>query len=158
MFNAANKKFMAFDASFYLPNDMLFKIDSMSMAHSLEVRVPFLDLRIVETAFRIPSCMKFSQAMTKILLRDICKKIYSREIWNRKKKGFTVPLAKWFNHDLGERLTDLLQDSSSSVPFINTDYVKTLLQEHRSGKKNNGYGLWVVFIFILWHTTISNKS
>lgn len=150
-------KFMAFDTSFYLPNDMLFKIDSMSMAHSLEVRVPFLDRGIVETALRIPSRMKFSQTSTKIILRDMCKKIYSREIWSRKKRGFTMPLAKWFKQDLGDRLTDLLQDTDSPVPFINTDYVKTLLREHRGGKKNNSYRLWAIFILILWHTAVPDK-
>jgi asparagine synthase (glutamine-hydrolysing) len=143
--------YMAFDTEFYLPNDMLFKVDSMSMANSLEVRVPYLDRRIVELALNIPSAKKISFRQTKIILRKACQDKFPPSITMRRKKGFTVPVGKWFLEDLGDELSGLAENSNCRPDFINTGFIKKLIKEHRGGIANHGYKLWILYIFFLWN-------
>ena len=84
-----------FDLMFYLPNDMLVKVDRASMAHSLEVRVPFLSKRVADIAFRIPEEIRFQSSEEKRVLKRIVEQHFGYELAHRKKRGFGVPLASW---------------------------------------------------------------
>jgi asparagine synthase (glutamine-hydrolysing) len=102
------------DMQLVLPNDMLTKVDLMSMAHGLEVRVPFLDYRLVNFAFSLPSAFKVDASMRKKILQDAFKNFLPRALYNRPKKGFEVPLLKWFRREM----KSLIADDLLSEKFI----------------------------------------
>lgn len=141
------------DSTYYLPNDMLIKVDRMSMANSLEVRVPFLDHRLVELFFRIPSKFKLNHLKNKkYLIKQAMTSHLPQEILNRSKAGFNTPISLWFLKELKPLMSDLLTTSNiKSIPFINWQYVQKAWDEHQKKIADNGYKLWSVLIFILWY-------
>jgi len=139
------------DIHTYLPDDLLFKMDSMSMAHSLEVRSPFLDHHFIEFVSTLPLQHKVSLFNSKIILKETYKDYIPKAIINRKKMGFGVPISKWFRHDLKPLLRHVLNvEAMQSRGIYNAAHIETLVNEHISGKSNNAYPLWNVFIFELW--------
>lgn len=140
------------DTQLYLPGDLLAKIDRMSMAHSLEVRVPFLDHRLAELAAQIPPTEKLKQGMTKYILKKSMLGILPLEIIYRKKQGFAVPLSAWLREKLGEDAQRLLTDKlSMSRGYFDTNYIRQLLQLHRSGKEDHSHRIWALLVFEIWH-------
>lgn len=141
------------DSTYYLPNDMLIKVDRMSMANSLEVRVPFLDHRLVEFFFKIPSKYKLNHLKNKkYLIKKAMTSYLPQAILNRPKAGFNTPISFWFLHELKPLMSDLLSSNNiKSIPFINWKYVQKVWDAHQSMKVDNGYKLWSILIFIIWY-------
>jgi asparagine synthase (glutamine-hydrolysing) len=140
------------DALVYLPQDILIKVDRASMAHSLEVRSPFLDRKVVEFAFRTPVNEHCVLGKSKRILNRVYSDILPREIWKRKKQGFAVPLQQWFRNDLGARLDAYLDNAPE---FMRTAEVRKLLKEHISGSRDNGYRLWLIFVYLFFRQSCS---
>ncbi|MFA5089574.1 MAG: asparagine synthase (glutamine-hydrolyzing) [Candidatus Omnitrophota bacterium] len=144
-------KFCYFDIKAYLPNDMLVKVDRMTMVNSLEARVPLLDSDLVELAFRIPSGLKVKNFRTKYIFRRTLKDILPKVILNRKKAGFNVPIASWINNDLKEMFWDVLFSKTAGYnELINLDYVKTMLNEHHRRVKDHSHQLYGLLVLSLW--------
>jgi asparagine synthase (glutamine-hydrolysing) len=135
------------DLHTYLPDDILVKVDRMSMAHSLEVRSPFMDHKLVEFAARLPIVLKLSGFTTKYLLKRAVKNILPDNIIQRKKHGFMVPLAAWFKKELKPLVIEQLLDSEA--PFDRM-VVEQLLAEHWSGKADHSHRIWVLLMYVLW--------
>lgn len=138
------------DIKTYLPGDILVKVDRMSMAHSLEVRAPLLDYRVVEFAASLPSKLKIQGNNKKRLLKKAFEPYLPSRILNRRKHGFTVPLDDWFRRDLvplGEKY--LLRDAALAE-FFQAPRIRHIWQEHRERKANHGTLLWSLLSFSLW--------
>ena len=141
------------DMNLVLQNDMLTKVDSMSMANSLEVRVPFLDHSVVSFAFSLPSKFKINGHIKKRILQDAFRSMLPEEIYNRPKHGFEVPLLKWFQTELKSTITDdLLEDNFIKEQGIfNVGATKTL--KHKLFSKNPGDShatIWALIVFQNW--------
>lgn len=137
------------DLKTYLPDDILVKVDRMSMAHSLEVRAPLLDYRIIEFAASLPSSLKIHGSTKKFLLKQSFKKVLPPSILHRRKQGFTVPLDNWFREDLralgGEHIL-----GEGLAAFFSRPFLKRLWSEHQEKKGNHGTLLWSLLSFSLW--------
>jgi asparagine synthase (glutamine-hydrolysing) len=139
------------DLKLYLQDDILVKVDRASMACSLEVRAPFLDHELVEFMMNLPSSLKLKPFTTKYLLKKAIKKFLPKEIIQRRKKGFGVPIAKWVKGPLRELFGDLLgYDRIKREGFLNPDHVTALFQDHLSNKKDNRKQLWTLLVWELW--------
>lgn len=142
---------MTTDIYSYLPNDLLHKVDSMSMAHSLEVRSPFLDHHVVECAARIAFRHKISFFDSKIILKQAFGPLLPPSILRRRKMGFGVPLARWLRHDLRSLIKHVLSGKRiQERGILNTAYLKNLMDQHLSGKYDHAYKLWNSLVFELW--------
>lgn len=141
------------DTKLYLPDDILTKVDRMSMASSLEVRVPFLDNNVVEFLTGLPSDLKLRGFLKrKYLLKKSMIGLLPNRIIHRRKSGFSVPLHNWLAGSLKDMTLDLLSPSMiKRQGFFNPEFVANLLKEHYDGKKNNVYSIWGLLTFSLWH-------
>jgi asparagine synthase (glutamine-hydrolysing) len=140
----------------WLPDDLLVKVDSMSMAVSLEARVPFLDHRLVELALRMPEREKMLGLKSKRVLKKAMQGIVPREIINRKKAGFTVPLGAWFRRELKELLLDTLStDRIRSEGIFDQAVVKGLVSEHLEERQDNSQALYSLLLFQMWQDKIN---
>lgn len=145
------EKMMAMDLLSYLPDNNLCKVDRASMAVSLETRVPLLDHRIVELACTLPLAYKLKDGTSKWPLREILHKYVPRQLIERPKMGFSVPLASWLRGPLKEWAEDLLNETRlSNEGFLNAKLVRQKWDEHLSGRKDWHYHLWNVLIFQSW--------
>ena len=139
------------DLKLYLQDDILVKVDRASMACSLEVRAPFLDHELVEFIMNLPSSLKLKPFTTKYMLKKAIKKFLPKEIIQRRKKGFGVPIAKWVKGPLRGLFGDLLgYDRIRREGFLNPDYVTALFQDHLSNKRDNRKQLWTLLVWELW--------
>jgi asparagine synthase (glutamine-hydrolysing) len=139
------------DLKLYLQEAILVKVDRASMASSLEVRAPFLDHELVEFVIGLPSDLKLNGRTSKYLLKEAMKDVLPREIIQRKKKGFGVPIAKWIKGPLKELFQDFL--SSQRIRregFLNAPFVERLLQDHLSNVRDNRKQLWTLLVWELW--------
>jgi asparagine synthase (glutamine-hydrolysing) len=119
------------DTRFYLPADMLTKVDRMSMANALEARSPFLDHELMELAARIPSSIKFRRRKKKYILKRALDPLLPRDILERKKAGFNVPVGAWLHGELGARSRTVLSpERLSASGFFRPDAVRALLDAH----------------------------
>jgi asparagine synthase (glutamine-hydrolysing) len=142
---------MRADASLYLPEDVLVKVDRMSMAHGLEVRSPLLSRRVVELAFTIPASLKVAGGVSKALLRKVAERHVPRELIALPKRGFHIPLDRWLRHDLrGAFEADVLAAGGAGVDGIDTRIVRRLWSEHQRGAFNHGHTLWMVWSLQAW--------
>jgi asparagine synthase (glutamine-hydrolysing) len=139
------------DLKTYLPGDILVKVDRMSMAHSLEVRAPFLDYRVIEFAATLPSNWKISGRDKKIILRDTFSRLLPKSVLNRPKQGFTVPLAAWFRSELKPLAEENLLRQPALAEYLNRDEVQRIWQEHQSSRSDHGTLLWSLLMLALWH-------
>jgi len=139
------------DLKLYLEGDILAKVDRASMAHSLEVRVPLLNRVLVEFAAGLPHSMKLHRLTTKYLLRQALQGLLPAPILWRGKKGFNVPVAKWFTGPLKPLLEDLLSPSRlKRQGLFQPDYVGSLLQEHQARRRDHRKLLWTLLAFQMW--------
>ncbi|UCG52459.1 MAG: asparagine synthase (glutamine-hydrolyzing) [Candidatus Latescibacterota bacterium] len=146
------ERLTVFDLEFYLPNDMLTKVDKMSMASALEVRVPFLDETVMDVAARVPSKLKLRGFTTKYLLRRLASEVLPGEIWKRGKQGFSVPLESWFRGQLVDYARDVLLDSRTvSRGYLKRSALENLLIEHETGKLAHGRLIFGLITFELWN-------
>jgi len=134
-----------------LPGDMLVKVDRMSMANSLEVRVPFLDHVVAEFVAQIPVEQLFPRWRLKALLKETMADVLPPEVLRQRKHGFTVPLAAWFRGDLSQFASEiLLSNEARDRGFLDTRALNGFLRQHRGGTRNLGSAIWSMLIFELW--------
>ena len=141
-----------FDFDTYLPEDILTKVDRMSMAHSIESRVPLLDHEVVTFAASLPARFKIQGSERKRVLKRAAAGVLPAEVLTRKKRGFGVPLADWFRGPLRGLLADALQsDRARQRGYLDSRFVDRLIKEHLSGRRDHALRLWVLLMFELWH-------
>jgi asparagine synthase (glutamine-hydrolysing) len=139
------------DLRSYLCDNCLVKIDRMSMAVSLESRVPLLDKELVELAFRIPGHLKVANGKTKVLLKRVAARHVPRGCVYRPKEGFSIPIKNWLKSDLRPLMEDLLDKSSiKKEGLFQPATIETLKQEHLSGAANHSHLLWSLMVFQAW--------
>ncbi len=142
------------DASLYLPDDLLVKVDIASMAHSLEARSPFLDHEFMEFAAAIPSDLKVRGRTKKYILKQALQGLLPEAILHRPKMGFGVPIDHWFRHELKDLAYDtLLGPPALARGYFRRETVQRLLDEHTRGKASWHYLLWTLLMLELWHRT-----
>jgi asparagine synthase (glutamine-hydrolysing) len=143
---------MHFDFETYLPEDILTKVDRMSMAHSIESRVPLLDNAVVEFAARLPAGLKIRNGRRKHILKEAAAGLLPPEILSRRKQGFGVPLGGWFRGDLREFFSDvLLSTRARQRGYFERAFVERLVREHVAGRRDHTLRLWALVVFELWH-------
>ncbi len=143
--------FLWFDQKYYLADDILTKSDRMSMAHSVEVRPPFLDHRVVEFAAKLPASFKIRGTLQKFILKELMKDKLPPEILRRKKIGFDIPAHEWLRGPLRSLLIDALHYGAAECgDLFRTDVMDTYLRLHLERKANVGYHLWGLLILFLW--------
>jgi asparagine synthase (glutamine-hydrolysing) len=142
---------MFLDAMTYLPDDILVKVDRAAMANSLETRVPFLDHRLVELASRLPMYMKIRDGETKWLLRQVLYQYVPKELIERPKAGFGIPLAEWLRGPLKGWVETLIDEKRlAKEGYFNVQYVRDLWNAHLSGRCNHQSLLWSLLMFQAW--------
>ncbi|HUQ31816.1 MAG TPA: asparagine synthase (glutamine-hydrolyzing) [Pyrinomonadaceae bacterium] len=142
------------DSKTYLPGDILTKVDRMSMAASLEARVPLLDHKLIEFVTRIPSEFKMKGAETKHIFKRAVRGLVPDEILDRPKQGFGLPIQKWINQELRSYIRDVLLDKRTRERgYFDQDYVQVLLDEHERERRDHTSSLWALFMLELWHRT-----
>jgi asparagine synthase (glutamine-hydrolysing) len=147
------------DSKTYLPGDILTKVDRMSMAASLEARVPLLDHKLIEFVTRIPAGLKLAGTETKHLFKKAIADLVPVEILNRPKQGFGVPIQQWINRQLRERMRDTLTDSrSAGRGYVTQKYVQVLLDEHERNRRDHSMALWALLVLELWHREYVDKA
>ena len=127
------------------------KVDKMSMALALEVRVPFLDFELVEFAAAIPGRYKLRGLTTKAILRDGSKEILPDNILWRKKQGYSFPIKNWLREDLRDYMTELLNESPLIQEHLDRTVVNRLIQEHLARTHNHNHILWSLMNLAIWH-------
>jgi asparagine synthase (glutamine-hydrolysing) len=143
-------KMQYIDMHTWLCGDILIKADRMTMANSLELRVPFLDKEVFAVASSIPTEFKLANGTTKYILRQAAKEIVPEGVSQRKKLGFPVPIRHWVKDEWYDWIENFLQEEKEN-PYINTFYVAKLLKDHKNGKGDFSRKIWTVLIFLLWY-------
>ena len=139
------------DLKVYMPNDPLVKVDRMSMAHSLEVRCPLLDRRVVELAFRIPAARKQVAGEGKRLLRQLARRRLPGALWSLPKRGFTVPIGSWIGREYANRFRDeVLAPSAKIGGLIDLGDLGRRFERQRSGAGDESYALWSAWTLERW--------
>jgi asparagine synthase (glutamine-hydrolysing) len=135
-----------------LPDELLMYADKLSMAHSLEARVPFLDKELIDYAQRLPASFKVRLGQRKWLHRRVCEKFLPREILRRKKRGFAVNVVdQWFNDSVDSALADYLLDSTSLMyEVLEPASVRSLYDDHNAGRHDNHKMLFSLVVFEQW--------
>jgi asparagine synthase (glutamine-hydrolysing) len=141
------------DAKTYLPGDILTKVDRMSMAASLEARVPLLDQNLIDFVTReIPAGLKLKGVQTKYIFKKALAGLVPNEILHREKQGFGVPIGEWINLQLKDKIHDtLVEKRTLERGYFEPAYIKLLLDEHATGRRDHGHPLWVLWMLELWH-------
>jgi asparagine synthase (glutamine-hydrolysing) len=147
------------DVYTWLRGDILVKADRMSMAHSLEVRVPFLDREVFEVAASIPVDLKLPPRSTdtKYALRRALEGVVPPAIVNRRKLGFPTPTRVWLKGPMYEWARDILANSGAGS-LLDLGYATELLEAHRKGSADNSREVWTVLVFCLWHAIFVERS
>ena len=144
-------RFLLFDQRYYLPDDILYKVDRMSMAHSMEVRPPLLDHRIVEFAAALPENLKVRGAKLKLILQELMKDKLPHSILHRKKSGFDIPAHDWFRGLLKPLLLETVTESAvKQTGLLHWEGIKAVIGNHLERRANLGYHLWGLVILFLW--------
>jgi asparagine synthase (glutamine-hydrolysing) len=145
------ERYLRVDQSYYLPDDILYKTDRMSMAHSLEVRPPFLDHRIVEFAAGLPARMKIRGFRQKVLLKELMRGKLPETVLHRAKTGFDIPTHGWFRGPLRELLMDVLSpEAIEATGIFDTGAIQSLIRDHMERRVNAGYHLWGLLTLFVW--------
>lgn len=148
-------KMQYIDFNFWLIGDILLKADKMSMANSLEVRVPFLDRVLIDKVSKLPTKYKIKDGKTKYLFREIAHEILPEKWSNKKKLGFPVPLRQWLKE---EDTYNLIKSTFlKSEEFFKPNKIIKLLDEHKKGKKDNSRKIWTIYSFLVWYDEYFNK-
>jgi asparagine synthase (glutamine-hydrolysing) len=146
-----NEWMMAQDLVSYLPDDILTKVDRASMAVSLEARVPLLDHRVVDFAWRLPMESKCNETESKRILRDVLFKHVPKSLLDRPKVGFGIPVDQWLRGPLRDWSESLIEENRlRQEGFLDADFVRSMWGEHLSGKRNWQAQIWNVLMFQAW--------
>lgn len=138
------------DIHTWMRGDILLKADKMTMAHSLELRVPFLDKQVFDIASKIPTSLKTAEGTTKYILRKAAEGIVPDHVLNRKKLGFPVPIRHWLKDEMHDWVKEIIKNSGTDH-LINKQYVLNLLDEHCQGKFDHSRKIWTAVVFMVWH-------
>lgn len=152
------EKMQSVDLNYWLPGDILQKADKMSMAHSLEVRVPFLDRDVWALAAGLPKDAKIADGTTKAIFRKAVSKYIPQDTDGRKKLGFPIPIRVWLRQDDWYQMVKELFTSKEAEEFFHTEKLLQLLREHKEGKKDNSRKIWTVLAFLVWYHTFFYKE
>jgi len=144
-------RYLAFDQRYYLTDDLLQKVDRMSMAHSLEVRPPYLDHRIMEFAASLPDELKIDGRKQKVVLKHLMRNKLPGSVLNRSKTGLDIPTHDWFRGPLRSLLEDSLSEHAvEETGLFRPGVIQQLIADHMEGKANLGFHLWGLLILFLW--------
>ncbi len=142
-------KMQYIDFNFWLIGDILLKADKMSMANSLEVRVPYLDRIVIDYARRLPTKYKVDKTTTKKCFRRVAGEVLDDKVSNKKKLGFPVPIRNWIkDDDIYDKIKTRFLNASE---FFNTSEIVKLLDDHRKGEYDNSRKIWTIYIFLVWY-------
>ncbi|MCD7807538.1 MAG: asparagine synthase C-terminal domain-containing protein, partial [Lachnospiraceae bacterium] len=144
-------KMQYIDIHFWLIGDILLKADKMSMAHSLEVRVPFLDKKVFEVARHIPTRYKVNQDNTKYAMRQAAHRYLPDMVAEKKKLGFPVPTRVWLREDKYYNIVKEAFLSPAAEQYFHTRELVRLLDRHKNGKEDNSRKIWTVYMFLVWY-------
>jgi asparagine synthase (glutamine-hydrolysing) len=147
------------DLRTWLPGDILTKADRMSMAHSLELRVPFLDRRVFAAAARVPTELKVPRTsrVTKAALRLAVRDVVPASVVNRRKLGFPTPTRVWLRGPIGEWTAEVMYRSAAG-DLLDLGYAQRLLADHRRGVADHSRKVWTVLTFCLWYAIFVEES
>ena len=155
--NSLHKQMMWQDLNCYLPDDILTKVDRAAMACSLETRIPLLDRRIVEFAPRLPIALNTSNQQGKQVLRDVLYRYVPKQLIEREKAGFAVPVGQWLRTELRDWAESLLEPAKlSQQGFWNVNLVRRKWHDHLSGRGDHEFHLWGVLMFQAWYEQQNN--
>jgi len=139
------------DLKTYLVDDIMVKVDRMSMATSLEAREPLLDHKLVEFAFRLPGRLKLRGLTTKWIFKTTVERLLPRENIYRKKEGFSIPIKHWLRAELRELMEDHLSETRfAAAGFFNYGPVRAMMDAHTAGRENYSHQLWALLLFEIW--------
>ncbi len=142
-------KMQYIDFNFWLIGDILLKADKMSMANSLEVRVPFLDRPLIDYALGLPVEFKTDKYTTKKIFRDIAGEVLEDKVSTKKKLGFPVPIREWMkDEDTYKQIKAMFEKNNK---FFETKRILKLLDDHKKGKRDNSRKIWTIYVFLLWY-------
>ncbi|UWP58519.1 asparagine synthase (glutamine-hydrolyzing) [Ruminococcus gauvreauii] len=139
------------DINFWMRGDILRKSDHISMAHGLEVRVPYLDAEVAGAAFSVPVRYRVTRRQTKSVFRSVSDGYLPQETAKRRKLGFPVPLRKWLNQEPYAGIVRAEFESETAERFFEKDSLIELLEQHKNGKRDNSRKIWTVYLFLLWY-------
>ena len=151
-------KMQYLDINVWMVGDILVKADRMSMANSLELRVPFLDRKVFAVASRIPRRLKVNSQNTKYALRKAAMRHLPESTAQKKKLGFPVPIRVWLRDEKYSKIVRQAFLSKTAEQFFNTDFLTSLLDNHIQGKCDNSRKIWTVFIFLVWYDIYFNGA
>ena len=139
------------DTKIYLPDDIMVKVDRMSMANSLETRAPLLDYTIAEFAATIPENLQMKDGTGKYILRKMAERLLPSEILNKKKQGFAIPKNEWFRSELKDYAVDMLTSQRfKDRGYFNQSHVEFIIKEHSKGGRDYSLWIWCLLNFELW--------
>ncbi len=144
-------KMQYLDIHLWLVHDILMKGDKMGMANSLEVRVPFLDKKVMELAETLPLKYKVDAPRTKVALRAAADRVIRKKTAEKKKLGFPIPIRVWLREEPYYNRVKALFNTKEAAQFFNLDYLNRLLEEHKKEKHDNSRKIWTVYIFLIWY-------
>lgn len=150
-------KMQYLDIHTWLRGNILMKADKMTMANSLELRVPFIDTEVFKVAMKIPTKYKIADGTTKHVLREAMKDLLPPEIKTKKKLGFPVPTRYWLRHDFYKWAKDLIQQSPTQQ-YFNKQYLLQMLEQHKDEKHDYSRPIWTALVFMLWHQIYIEKK
>ena len=142
-------KMQYIDFNFWLIGDILLKADKMSMANSLEVRVPFLDRPLISSVINMPAKYKIVGNQTKYAFREVCKEALPEKWASKKKLGFPVPIREWIKEE--DVYNDIYEKFMGSEEFFKPKKIIKLLEEHKNGKRDNSRKIWTIYSFLVWY-------
>ena len=147
-----HSRMMRLDFETYLPEDVLTKVDRMSMAHSIESRVPLLDNDVIEFAATLPAPFKIAKGRRKHVLKEAVRPLLPPHILDRRKQGFGIPLGVWFQGGLTDLFSDVLESPRCRQRgYFEPSFVTRLVREHLAGQRDHTLRLWQLLVFELWH-------
>ena len=147
----SQQQMMVLDFITYLPNDILVKVDRAAMSSSLETRIPFLDHKLIEYVWKIPHSLKFRNGNGKWILKKILNKYVPKNLTERPKMGFEIPIGSWLRGPLRDWAENLLNKKRlQQEKYFNPELIRDKWEEHLSGKKNWQYDLWDILMFQAW--------
>ncbi len=147
-----HSQMMRLDFETYLPEDVLTKVDRMSMAHSIESRVPLLDNEVIDFAATLPARFKIARERRKHILKEAVRPLLPSSILDRRKQGFGIPLGVWFRGGLTDLFSDVLDSPRARQRgYFEPSFTSRLVREHLSGQRDHTLRLWQLLVFELWH-------
>lgn len=149
-------KMQYIDIHFWLIGDILLKADKMSMANSLEVRVPFLDRVVFDVARKVPTEYKVNKENTKFAMRQAAHRYLPDMVAEKKKLGFPVPIRIWLREENYYNMVKEAFHSPAAEEFFKVDEIMKYLDEHKAGKADNSRKIWTIYMFLVWHKQFFN--